>query len=235
MTRLPPLSVLPDDFSHFSVMGQVFRDEQTIQFARPWENEQYTVRTDGSGLRAAPQIPEAVPARPAPPLYGVALPLGRIFNFAVPGTPRNSIPSYYHDQPVVEVFRIEGENSLQLTSFGRYDTRSLSSMGWNGSGFVSKGGVLLMASPNRSGDNPSENCQLFSIDSWGGKLRQLTDFDEGSLAANGCNFGQFPDGCAFADVYQDPVTQRKVRAAVSASVTWAVPPTAHRTTLRRCD
>jgi hypothetical protein len=48
------------------------------------------------------------------------------------------------------------------------------------------------------GTNPTENCQIFSIDPTGGDLRQLTDFREvgdGERSKWGCTFVPWPQGC----------------------------------------
>src|SRR5262249_30411653 len=91
---------------------------------------------------------------------------------------------------------------LQLTGFDRRDTRGVRTTG----SFMRTGRVLLRASTARFGENPFENCQLFSIDPWGGGLLQLTHFDERVRAAGGCSFGTSP-GCTMVEVYQDPVTR----------------------------
>src|SRR5439155_26838892 len=59
------------------------------------------------------------------------------------------------------------------------------------------------------GKNPSENCQLFSADTLGGNLRQLTDFRERiDRSEIGCNFGG-PPGCLL-----DARFDRKTRTAL---------------------
>src|SRR5262249_37227210 len=94
-----------------------------------------------------------------------------------------------------EVFQVSGQNILQLTRFGRSDT---------GAQTVSAGGqrALLVASSNVLGTNPSENCQLFSIDLFGRGLKQLTTFQEAPHAQIGCTFFP-PPGCGNDQVTQD--------------------------------
>jgi hypothetical protein len=67
--------------------------------------------------------------------------------------------------------------------------------------------VFYTASADPLGTNPSENCQLFSIDRLGVDLRQLTFFSEAEHSARGCtNLGP-PPGCNVSNVWQDTVTQ----------------------------
>ena len=83
----------------------------------------------------------------------------------------------------------QNNNVLQLTNFRRTDTYNAT---------VSADGerVFFSAATDRLGTNPTENCQLFSIDRNGGDLRQLTDFREAPVRArNGCYFGRKPSGC----------------------------------------
>jgi hypothetical protein len=86
---------------------------------------------------------------------------------------------------------------LQLTSFRRADTYSVS-IG------VDRDTVFLAASADPFGENPSEECQLFSIDRLGANLRQLTHFSETSYSVHGCDFEPDPGhGCATYLVGQD--------------------------------
>ena len=55
--------------------------------------------------------------------------------------------------------------------------------------------MFFSASGNPLGTNPTENCQIFSIDRNGSDLRQLTDFHEGAHSTTGCLFGRPPHGC----------------------------------------
>jgi len=73
------------------------------------------------------------------------------------------------------------EELLQLTSFGRPDT------GGGGQYLdADEQTVLFFASPDPFGTNPLENCQLFSINTLGGNLRQITQWDEGEHSPIGC-------------------------------------------------
>jgi hypothetical protein len=96
--------------------------------------------------------------------------------------------------PTTEVFLLDGDNLLQLTSFRFADiigavltadaTRVI---------FVTSANPLT---PDATGRllhrNPTGNCQIFSIDRTGGDLRQLTEFRETEQSDIGCYF--FPGG-----------------------------------------
>ncbi len=104
--------------------------------------------------------------------------------------------------PITEVFVVDGSNVLQLTSFRRTDTAP-------GPPYYSARDqrVYFSASANPLGKNPTENCQLFSIDPLGGHLRQLTFFSEGSShATNGCFAGRRGYGCQVHRASQQPNT-----------------------------
>jgi hypothetical protein len=107
---------------------------------------------------------------------------------------------------IFEVFLIDGKNLLQLTAFGRRDTGGelLS---------VDRRRVFFRASADPLGTNPAENCQLFSVDTIGGHMRQITHFgpSEGAHSVGGCGTaGPFPPGCDLATFIQDPVTRTLV-------------------------
>ncbi len=100
-----------------------------------------------------------------------------------------------------EMFLLDHENVLQLTNFGRLDTLS---------GTQSADGerTFFRASVNPFGNNPFENCQIFSIDRLGSNLRQLTTFTQGGHSPIGCSIGGLgPPGCSIQALFQDPATQ----------------------------
>src|SRR5262249_47392560 len=72
--------------------------------------------------------------------------------------------------------------------------------------------VLLRASADPLGTNPSENCQLFSVDRFGGHLRHITHFEpsEGARSEAGCALPGPPPGCDVSGLIQDPVTRTLV-------------------------
>src|SRR5262249_59224196 len=96
---------------------------------------------------------------------------------------------------------LDGKNLVQLTNFRRVDT---------GRGFLSANGrrVFFTASADPLGANPSENCQLFSIDRVGGHLHQLTRFREGDRSVAGCS--NVPPRSNVPVTTQDPETRTVV-------------------------
>lgn len=112
----------------------------------------------------------------------------------LPGTPENPNPPI--GTSVVELFVTDGNGFLQLTNFHRVDTSKLVS------GVRGKR-VFFKASADPLGTNPSRTCQIFSIDTLGRRLRQLTKFNNPS--ATGCRDLTLP-GCHVAGAFQDPVT-----------------------------
>jgi len=104
----------------------------------------------------------------------------------LPGVADNRV--YYFDQ-ISEIFLFDGPNLLQLTNFHRVDTLFA---------FLSGDGtrVFFFGSGDPLGTNPTYNCQLFSVDSTGTDLKQLTHFreDADQLSEIGCFPGVL--GCA---------------------------------------
>ena len=85
-----------------------------------------------------------------------------------------------------------------MTNFRRSDT-------WDPLVDVDREHVYFPAAANPVGSNPSENCQLFSIDRLGSDLRQLTNFREREHSKSGCFFsGRLGEGCALLRLAQDP-------------------------------
>jgi hypothetical protein len=89
---------------------------------------------------------------------------------------------------------LRGKDFLQLTKLGRGET-------FGGPIDVDGRRVYFVASANlpqsscRTCDNPSENCQLFSIGTRGQGLRQLTHFRHTDRSAFGCSALPGVDGC----------------------------------------
>lgn len=98
-----------------------------------------------------------------------------------------------------EVFVLSSDHALQLTNFRRSETNAAVSDGRR---------VFFIASANPFGTNPSENCQIFSIDPLGADLRQLTYFRAADHSAIGCIVAvpQQP-GCVISYLYVDPETR----------------------------
>jgi hypothetical protein len=214
VTNLP--RAVPNSSLARLVQGVSFVDQNTIGFSTELPTDlndpggtapnYFLVRTDGSGLRPFPTLaplPESVVGSPVTPVFGVASQSGRgIAAFRLAVRPVNPDPDYPNDL-VLEVFRFDGKKVLQLTAFGRYDTFPLGPLPYAAATRDQKRRVFFMASANPLGQNPLGNCQLFSADGFGGRVRQLTRFDEGKRSVLGCNF-HTTAGCSFKDVYRDP-------------------------------
>jgi hypothetical protein len=153
----------------------------------------FTVTSNGKDLKAL-----------SPP---ATLPGSHIVSgtFAITGARREVVILVLSGEPVnpqppaltsiFEVFIDDGTNLLQLTNFRRADTL------W---AVLSLDGqrVFLTASADPLGTNPTENCQIFSVDALGGDLRQLTHFGGEERSTIGCQSGP-PPGCFVALAY-DP-------------------------------
>jgi hypothetical protein len=189
-----------------------FLDDETIVF-RTFANPdglnpqgdfiRLTVKIDEPHLLKVFQVPLPVvlPGSEVVPLFAITGAQLDSATFSLDGPPMNHIPSL--EDRIQEVFGRDGENLLQLTNFARVDTFDQ---------FASVDGqrVFFTASADPLGTNPSENCQLFSIDRLGTDLRQLTSFREAEHSARGCtNLGP-PPGCNVSNVWQDTVTQTVV-------------------------
>jgi hypothetical protein len=155
----------------------------------------FVINTDGTGLQ--------ILATPVPPAGGRADP-----RFVVAGGGTNLINLAFSDSAYQEVFIVDGQRLLQLTDFHRIDTSRV---------FLTADGhrAFFISSADPFGTNPSGTCQMFSIDTLGTHLRQLTRFREGEPfpvgqdSANECSTaGPFlPPGCSIFAAYQDPVTK----------------------------
>jgi hypothetical protein len=163
----------------------------------------FTVRIDGSGLKRKPDdtpLPGTLGGRVLP-VFGVTQLATDLFTLSVPGTPVNPTAEA---NPIAEVFVQDGKNILQLTKFGRVDT---------GATFLSvaSGRAFFTASADPLGTNPSNNCQLFSVDTLGSGLRQMTRFNNpGSPATQPACWNGQPPACVLGAIFQDPVTKAVV-------------------------
>jgi len=156
----------------------------------------FTVKTDGSGLKRVP-IPRATAGSQIVPSFQVTG-IGNLLRLTVPGTPVRTYPEF-PTLPITEMFVRQGVNLLQLTNFRRVDT---------GGAFVgrNRGRVFFEASADPLGRNPGEYCQLFSIDTLGAHVRQLTHFGGREPSQSGCLL-EPPPGCSLGAAFQDPVTR----------------------------
>lgn len=176
-----------------------FSDDNTIQFfSRANPNglnaegapRVFTVKTDGTGLTVLP-APRLLAGSQIVPSFFITSSVTDVEVSAafLPGMAVNPNPyfppnSFYNS--IVEVVVLTPDHTLQLTNFRRIDTG-----GYNPGGFLtslSTDGehVFFSASADPFGTNPSENCQLFSIDTLGADLRQLTQFRAADHSTIGC-------------------------------------------------
>jgi hypothetical protein len=157
----------------------------------------FVINTDGTGLR--------ILASPVPPAGG------RVdARFVVAGGGSNLINLAFSDNAYQEIFIVDGKRLLQLTDFHRQSTSRV---------FLGADGrrAFFRANADPFGKNPSGTCQLFSVDTLGRHLRQLTHFRagqpfaDGQLSANECgSYGPLPfylPGCSIFGAYQDPATR----------------------------
>jgi hypothetical protein len=147
----------------------------------------YTVRPDGTDLKTTP-LPVVEAGSHIDP------------NFQITG---DQVTTIRLDLPggISEIALVDGGNLLQLTNFGRPDT-------FRGTVDVDGQRVFFLASADPFGTNPTENCQIFSIDRLGSDLRQLTDFAQGGRSTLKCDgFGGPPPGCLSRLPNQDPMTR----------------------------
>jgi hypothetical protein len=165
----------------------------------------FTVGIDGSGLQrvSAPVVPPNAHLVPTFGLAGLGTNLIRFaFPEIPPKNPPNDIPCFQTDFPVTEAAVQQGKNLLQLTKFDRVDT-------FIGFLSASRARAFFLASADPLGMNPQGNCQLFSVDTLGRGLRQVTHFDiELPHHIPGC----FCPSCGigygyYRVVVQDPVTK----------------------------
>lgn len=119
-----------------------------------------------------------------------------MLTLSLPGTPVNPSVGFGTSFPISELFVLNGRNLLQLTNFDRVDTVAL---------FLSRDRrrAFFQASADPFGTNPTENCQLFSVDTLGSSMRQLTRFGQSERSSFGC-FLFPPPGCPLGHTVQDP-------------------------------
>jgi len=205
LTHLPP-AVPPagQSVNAPTVFAPRFLDERTIRFyasANPdGSNPQgiyltMTIKVDGSGFEVPLPVPVALPGGTIELRFVITGDRPQAVAVIVPGPPTNPFGS--SPPNTWEMFLVdEGRNILQLTNFRRTDT-------WWGLVDVNRERVYFTASADPLGSNPSENCQLFSIDGTGADLRQLTNFGETGRSVNGCTYSLLGRGCAVGPLWQD--------------------------------
>jgi hypothetical protein len=192
-----------------------FLDNNTILFyTSTLQPEFFSVRRDGTMAVKPLHVPDLAAAPTSDISQALRVTRGsiRVLTLGLPdGIAQNppGFSSFFSDQ-IRELFLVDGKHFLQLTNFRRADTGAeLVTRDKQRVVFVSSGNPR----PTRNREqlarsNPSENCQLFSIDRTGTGLRQLTNFRESDgLSIFGCRYGPAPLGCLVARALQDPVTR----------------------------
>jgi len=203
LTHLPPARHFTDD-----TCCPFFTDNETVAFLTyadvDGKNPQHqkisvSVKTNGTGDLTVAPLAVAIPGSQLLTIFHVTgSDLGAAL-LTVHGKPRNLYPRLTGVPPIQEVFAISGDDVLQLTDFERWDTDAPT---------VSADGqrVFFAASPP-SATNPTEDCQIWSIDRLGGDLRQLTHLHEGEHSTAGCDLtGPPPDGCTAHFLSRDAQT-----------------------------
>src|SRR5262249_12608540 len=141
------------------------------------EQAQFVMNRDGSGVERA-AFPVTTPEGRLVPIFETTGGGERrhATKLSLEGRSRNGDTG----QPDCrEIFPFDGGPLLQLTRFGRSDT---------GTPDLTPDGqrVIFAASADPFGTNPSETCQLFSMDATGTGLRQLTHFSYPERSMRGC-------------------------------------------------
>jgi hypothetical protein len=143
----------------------------------------FTVRRDGTDFQLIP--PRRVEGSTVEPNFQVTGGLSNVVPLGLPILATGPFP----ELNALELFLIEGDQTLQLTRFGRSDTGRTAIRSRSG------GRILFAASADPFQKNPTNTCQFFSIDPLGGGLRQLTRFDSGAPSPNGCQGLSIPPTC----------------------------------------
>jgi len=215
ITHLPPAKLPPDLPANApGIEGFFFVDNETIIFGT-WADVDgsnpdgkhvvFTVKTDAPFTLKPGSSLAVLPGSQVVPIFAITGARPIIDFVQVPGVPVNhAIPG---PPTVREIFLFDGDNVLQLTTFGRDDTG-------DGGGLVDVNGerVYFPASanpPELGNSNPSENCQIFSLDRNGGDLQQLTSFSDAPHSKAGCTFSRGP-GCAPRPFAQDARTRQLI-------------------------
>jgi hypothetical protein len=195
LTHLPPSTY---------VNYPIFSDSSIISFlssANPdgtnpqHETVPFTVTTDPDDPQLKPLPVIALPGGEIIPDFRITAAEQLARGVTLPGrTPVNG------GTVVSEAFVFSSTPSevLQLTNFGRWDTSHARLT-------IDRRRVVFLASADPVGENPGNNCELFSIDRIGGDLRQLTHIGAGPHS--NCNtWDAHGRGCSIVVLRIDPVT-----------------------------
>src|SRR5262245_53845119 len=200
--------------THFSASGLVsFRpdyiDDRTILFhtvtflsREPLELGgpylTYCIRTNGKLLDEVKYEP--VPGSHVIDQFQTG---GGATNAVVVGLPEPVLFLGHEVHEVVELFVVDHKRVLQVTHFHRPDTFTGTLRGRH---------LFFRASANPFDRNPRENCQIFSVNTLGGDLRQLTDFRDEGRPSVGCGLVGGA-ACAIDAIVLDQVTETVIFGA----------------------
>jgi hypothetical protein len=147
----------------------------------------YRVKTDGSGVPEEIPTPTVLPGAHVIPQFAVTSARQQVLLVTFPDRrPVNPI----FGGAVTELFLSDGKNLVQLTNFGRGDTGAALAF------FIASGRVFFIASANPpSGENPAGICQVFSVNTRGSDLRQVTHLPSDVGAVNTGCFNGGPAVC----------------------------------------
>lgn len=189
VTRLPPGQPTAD-FPDTCCPG--FVDERTLAFASSSNPDNlnpegifglFTVSTTGENLTRLPPTKVGEDSEIDPTFVS---PSGRPdVSLLLSDEPAHSGPP----GPIQEILLVDGTNYLQLTDFQRSDTT-------NPTIDLHDARVLFVGSADPAGTNASNNCQLFTVDTTGARLTQISAFGEVDHSEFGCAFGPRGGGCA---------------------------------------
>jgi hypothetical protein len=189
LTHLSPSELLADN--------PRFIDKHTIVFATHSPVGEpvdfYTLQTDGSGFAPLPSI--------TAPGSGAVIP-----DFSIVGGPTHlltiALPATSLDDPSRrerELFVWDGRDLLQLTNLGYWSTVAM---------FLgSRRRALFLTTADPVGENAEHNGQIFSIDTLGRRMRQLTrgGYWTQPLPCN-VRAGDVLRPCGIGEALQDPLT-----------------------------
>ncbi len=204
LTFLPPLPRCREPIDPNAECVQVgqlpifstrFLDAQTIAFYRREGASTivpYTVDIQSHELKPVQVVP--IPGGGLVPIFHITgEPLG--FTVFLPDRDPVNGPGPFGDV-VEEAFNFNGQDTLQLTAFGRSDT-------FNTRTTLDQARVLFLASADPLGTNLKQACEVFSIDPLGGDLRQLTHFGADITEGRNCTTHDPPPTCTLGDMEVD--------------------------------
>jgi len=205
VTRLPPITRQEGTDVH-EVLVTGFLTDDLLTFVTDEVNQApraHIVRVDGDGEVVDVSLPAALPGAAVAPEFKI--------------TRRRAVVPLQLSGQISELFAVTFDREsgsataqltdvLQLTHFGRPDTGGGTEYSNRGKVFVTRDGTraVFSASPEPLETNPLRNCQLYSIDTLGGELRQLTTFVPASPLPQDyvCGLGP-PPSCSLLLIAQD--------------------------------